>query len=180
MKMNAEKRTIIIIALFSFLILLITFLVILPTMQEIRDSKKSVEDLQNYMERRLRKVAAVKTSLSQLKNIDAAASEFSGLLFRDGEELKLITDLENLAHREKVTQTIVNSNLDNITDKHLKININISGLYINTLKYLAELERLPYFITIEELQLTPLTNRGAPTEAPKEALLNLRLGLYVD
>lgn len=180
MGLTTEKKTMTIIVVFSIIIVSITAFVIFPTLKDIKQTKDTVTNLYNYLQKRYSRVASIMASLGQLEQIKQATSEFPNYLFAKNDELTLITDLEDLANRERVSSTIISSNFDNVTNNKLLINLSVNGPYQNIVHYVSSLEKFSYFLTIEELQLTPLVDRSDPTAPPVNTTLNLKLGLYVN
>lgn len=178
MRLNIAKRTLIIIGFFSLLALAIIGLIIYPSIRAIKDAEHDLEQLHLFLERRYRKVAAVHTALTKVREIKTTVAEFPQYLFKHGDELTLITDLETLANQRGVTETVVRSNLDSGASAAVVISLSVSGDYVETLRYLADLERLPYFLTITRFQMSPIVDRAAPLASPTQATLTIELTIY--
>lgn len=180
MRLNITKRTIIIISLFFILVLIIIGLIIFPSIRAIIKTENDLQQLHLFLERRYRKVAAVHTALTKVKDIKATMTKYSQYVFKRGDELTLITDLETLANQHGVTEAITHSNLDNSASGAVQIGLAVSGPYPATLRYLADLERRPYFLTLTNLQFSPLVDRAQPLAPPTQANLTLELTIYAN
>jgi Tfp pilus assembly protein PilO len=107
--------------------------------------------------------------------------DFSGYLFHTGQELTLITTLEGLASRNGVVQKVNSSNLDSISGQKMLISLTITGPYNNAISYLNDLEKLPYFITAANMQLSTASEkiRSENPQPAQQVNLSLDLRLYV-
>ena len=85
-------------------------------------------------------------------------TDYDRYIFHSGNELNLITDLENIAIKNKVAQKIESSNLDNITNNTVVLTLKTSGTYSNVLNFLADLENYNYFLQMKKiLTLRPIS-----------------------
>lgn len=176
-RLTIEKRTILIIVFFSLMAILIVGLIIYPSIRAIKRTEQEVAQLQLFLEQRYRKVASVRVAIEKVKEIAVTVAQYPNHLFKHGDELKLITDLERLVGSAGLNQKIIRSNLDNVTDR-VELTLSVTGNYAAVLAYLAQLERLPYFLTITRLSLTPVVSRANPDAVPTEANLTLDAILY--
>ena len=177
MRFDLTKREI-----FKIVLLLIVFVAILagmlwPVVLDIRSVTGDTIGLRGYIEQKYDQSILSRVTKRKIADINKEYPDLSRHLFRNGEELKLITYLENMAMINNLAQTISNSNIDKITDNKIVLSLNLTGDYDDILKYLVDLESSEYLLNIEKLQLTPVFSRsGQNTE---DANLYLTLGLYV-
>lgn len=116
----------------------------------------------------------LRANLAQVKEIGAQVINYDNYFFSKGNELQLITDLESLAAKNKISQRIITSNLDNYQNNRIKIEIGASGNYPDLLKYLNDLENYKYFLIIESLDFQPVGR----TVEQNTASLRLNISLY--
>ena len=117
---------------------------------------------------------------STLKQTDAIKAELARVpdrLFREGDELELITKLEAIAAKNAITQKITNSNLDNIANRRITISLAIAGSYLGVLNYLADIENERYFIIPARILLIPTTGQNKSANA--NINMNLDISLHV-
>jgi Tfp pilus assembly protein PilO len=177
MRIDLTKRAIFKILLLVFALLAIFTGMLWPTVVNIRSTIGEILDLRGYIEQKYNQSILSRVTKRKITDIKNDYPDLSRHLFRKGEELKLITYLEEMALKNNLTQTINNSNIDKITDNKVVFSLNLTGDYDNIIKYLVDLESSEYLLNIEQLQLTPIFNRsGQNTE---DANLYLTLGLYV-
>ena len=176
MKSTVENRTIAMLTLFSVIIITVVLAVIWPTISYIKRIRQDTYELRAYLERKYESVANLKRSAKKIDELNDETLYFGQYLFRRGDELKLITALENLAVKNKVTQKIESSNLDKITGSRLTLTLALSGPYTQVLNYINQLEKINYFVIIEGLQLSPASTLTGPTNSVNA---RLNLSLYV-
>jgi len=178
MKINHEKKVIIIVVIISLATLAVIFGIIWPTINYIKNLERDTTSLRSYLEKKYEHTKNIRTSKQQIEEIGTTVNQYSDYLFFHGDELRLITLLENLAAKNKVTQKIDNSNLDKITGDTVNISITLTGDYTNILEYLYSLEKENYFLNVEHLQISsaysPQNNNSDAT------IMNLDLTLYVN
>ncbi len=147
----------------------------------IQNKDKEIKEYLSELERKSRGSQNLKEALEQARNTKVIISGFEKYLFKSGNELNLITDLENIAQTNKVTQKIESSNLDKIVNNTIFLTLRISGTYTDTLNYLMDLENYDYFLQIKTLDFNPVYDLKNP-ESPEGARTDLRLtlNLYVN
>lgn len=180
MHLNIEKQTIITVGIFSGVILLVILGIILPTAQYITRLNNETSTLKDYLERKYETTAHLRSSIKQIEEIKLAVNEYPKYLFKPGDELALITTLENLASKNKVTQKIENSNLDQKASDLIKVSLSINGTYENTLQYLSDLEKINYFTNIEKIQLTSAGVKPGENASSTPTNMYLNFSLYVN
>lgn len=172
MKMNARKKVLTtLLLLVGVVILLIIGIVLLNF--KITSTEKQINEFLASLESKSCKTEDLRSALAKIRDTQKKVEQYNSFLFQKGNELQLITDLENIAIKNNVTQNIVNSNLDNASGNSLEMTLDIGGSYENALKYLLAVERHPYFLAVENLELYPT---GEPTkEMGLSSPVNLRL-----
>lgn len=180
MRLNLEKQTIITVGIFSGIIFLIVLCVIIPTGTYIKRLNDETTTLKNYLEKKYETTSHLKSTIKKIEEIKLVVNDYPQYLFKHGDELALITALENIANKNKVTQKIQSSNLDQPSSDLVKVSLAISGDYEKTLNYLADLEKLNYFLNIEKLQLTSAENKQNMNTSTVPTNLYLDFSLYVN
>jgi hypothetical protein len=149
------------------------------TMIQTKDGE--IKDYLQELEKKSRGSQNLKESLEHVRSTKITMSDYNKYLFHGGNELALITDLENIANKNKVAQKIESSNLDNVTDNVITINLNVSGTYSHTLNYLMDLENYNYFLQIRTLDFNPIFDLTDSNNAASSTVdLRLTLNLYVN
>lgn len=142
---------------------------------KIQNTKNKINEFLISLETKSCRTEDLRSALTKIRDTQQKVEQYNSFLFRKGNELQLITDLESMAIKNNVSQNIINSNLDNAASNILEITLDITGSFENALNYLLTLERHPYFLTVENMEFYPT---GEPTkEMNLSSPVNLRLHL---
>jgi hypothetical protein len=180
MSFDLTKKTIVWVGILSVLALGIILGVVVPTLGYIKKTSEDSFKLRMLLEDKYEQSLRSHITRRKLEEIKISSADFYPFLFRAGDDLKLITFLENLSTKHNISQTITNSTLDKINTSHIvSVSMNINGNYTDILKYIADLEASDYFIYINEMQFTPSFSRNSE---PVQNLANLSftIELYVN
>ena len=142
------------------------------------------QEIKNYLqelERKSRGSQNLKEALARVRSTKITMSNYERFIFRSGNELDLITDLENIAIKNNVTQKIESSNLDKINNNTITLSLRASGSYKNILGYLADLENYDYFLQVTSLDFNPIYDLKNPENSSGMITdLRVNLKLYVN
>lgn len=179
MTLDLTKKTIILTLALTLLSLIIILGIFVPTLTYIKKTSDESYKLRLFMEQKYEQSLRLRVTRKKLEEIKNSSTDFYSFIFRPGDELKLITYLEDLSAKHHITQTIVNSTLDKTGgNRTASISMNLTGSYENILMHIAELETSNYFIYINPLRITPVfTKNGESTPATS---LSLTIELYVN
>src|SRR3989338_5899849 len=155
MKFTVEKKIFLTLALFAGGILLVVGLVIVPTIRMI--TKVSAESAETRLSLQTEQTdfTNFRELLQKIKTLTTRTADYSERLFKTGDALLLITALEKTADDNRVNQKIDSSNFDAITNQKATVALTVNGSYADVIAYLAAVERLPHFITLEQITLSP-------------------------
>lgn len=170
--LDTEKKLILIVSLFIITIIGIYLIIVWPTISQIKTINKDTQNIKEYLERRHQNVMGIKNSQIKINEIREDVSSFINYFYFNEQELKLITNLEEIAHYQNVDQKINNYEIKN---NNVILSMDISGDYKDVINYLNELEKINYFININFLHLTKNLERNKTITK-----LRLELNLYVN
>lgn len=178
MTLNSGHKIIISVAALALLVVVIFFFIIVPAVRNIKETANEIYELRIYLEKKYQDSLKTRLTKKKLEQIKQNSTNLSAYLFNVKDALKLIQTLETTASNNKVGQKINYSNLDKIKPQtKVKIDLTISGQYINVLNYLQAIETMAYFANIESIRLTSdYDNHG---QATNNANANLTIGIYV-
>ncbi len=176
MRTAQEKKVYLLLAAISLVTIAIIFGVIYPTTKDINSLKEETSNLKGFLEKRYQRTMQSRNSVHKVEAVREQVALLDKHLFQSGRELEFITLLENLSLQHKLDQKINSSNLDEADKKYLKFGLIINGSYKNVLKYMNELENLPYFIKLENVVLSPT---GQSPDKDSSVRLILDISLYV-
>ncbi len=163
------------VAGFGVILLIIVGFILVPTIRAIYEADKETYNLRFYLEQRYARSANAKVSVKKIAEIKDQLETFDDHLYSLGNELALITLLEETASKNKLGYKVLSSNLDAITDKKITFSISVSGSYTNVLRYITALEGVPYFISINRLTMSSASDRNRPTEQLINATIEMSL-----
>ena len=179
MVLDLTKKITIWVSALSLLAIAIIVGVFVPALVNIKKTSDDSYKLRLLLEQRYEKSLNSRITKKKLEEIKTSVPNFYPFLFAPGDDLKLITFLENLSAKHNITQTIANSTFDKMGNHQMvSISMNLSGNYNDLLKHLAEMEASDYFIYITQMQFTPSFSRNG--DATQIANLNLTIQLYVN
>lgn len=177
LNLNTEKKTVLILTIFSAVTLAIIFGIIFPTVRYIKNLEQDTSSMREYLEKKYENTRTIRTSKKKIEEIESIVATYPDYLFYRGDELNLITSLENLANNNKVTQRIDNSNLDK-PGNTITLSLTLNGDYQNIIKYLSALEKEKYYFIITNLQLSSAFNQQ--NNNTNATTMNLDIILYVN
>lgn len=137
----------------------ITAFIIMPTINNIKDISSKINNIRLDLEKKYDNRQNLRTVMSKFKKIEKSSEKFSNIYIEKNEELKLITALERIASDNNLEQninTFIYQN-ENKTAKikgqenEIDIQLQLNGDYINIIKYLYDLRRLPYYINTRNI-----------------------------
>lgn len=166
-------------SLFLVLFLAIGLGIMLPTLLKIKKTADESYKLRLLLEQKYEESIRSRVTKQRLNEIKQRTADFGKYIFKAGDELQLITFLENLAATHKLTQTVADSSLNQIgSDQTASISLSLSGSYQDILNYTSDLEASDYFLNIEQIQIKPVFNKNG--ELSELVNLELTAKLYVN
>jgi Tfp pilus assembly protein PilO len=178
-KLDLTKKIIVWVGILSLLTLIIIFGIFVPALNYIKNTADESYKLRVFLEQKYEQSLRSRITRKKLGEIKDSLSKFDPFLFKSGEELKLITFLENLSAKHNISQTISNSTLDKVTSGRIaSVSMGLSGNYNDILKYIADLETADYFIYVNQMQFTAASTKTG--ETTQNTNLNLTIELYVN
>ncbi len=138
------------------LIVLILITIILPTLKKIEALQKEITSIHKSMEIDYQKTRQMKRTLNELSAIEKEIDNIKKSFITPGQELSVIIELEGLAKKYSITQTLhansTNIQLPNSDGVDYTFSFLNHGTFENHMNFLYEMERLPYYINISNLQ----------------------------
>jgi len=139
------------------LIFLLLFWPNYKTLTQISGSISSKMD--NF--KQLQTVSDPEKSLSDMKNLAGQLPTLDKIFLKEGDELTMVTDLEQIAAVHNVNQKISLA-VDKLKiDEHLKslpITLDVTGNYNDLILYLADIKNLNYKLIIQNITFIKTAN----------------------
>ncbi len=164
MNYNLKQRILLTNVGITTVLLLITYAIIYPAIKNILELRGEINIIQQQLEERYLKTQKLKRSLKELSEIKSLVAEMEKTLARPGAELIIITTLEKLAAEHQIDQTLNldftdeqkqknENNLPRALPQYYRLSFLNNGLFQNQLAYLSALQKLPYYLIIENINL---------------------------
>ncbi len=157
--MNNNKKYIIIFITLMFFCLALLWWIILPTTSNIKQYSKQVMEEKNNLFKLLKQGQSVIENKKNLKQLGTEINNLDKVWLQTGNELSFITDLENIAKKYNLKQTIIfdNTKMTTLTGStninKIPIELKISGELNNIMQYINQLEMLDYYISINTIDI---------------------------
>jgi len=152
------------IFLISILILasiaLIVFAIILPTKRQIDTLGASVIFTETTLTANYDHIQLLKKSIHELKPVYAEVASLAHATVSRDAELELITEFEDLAHKNHIVQQ-VSIGYQNATPPYFLFTFYNTGSFDDHIAYLAQLEHTPYLMNINSLNWQSQTKQSA-------------------
>lgn len=179
MRFNFETRTKFLVTGFALVVILIVGGAIWPTARDIYEINRDTINIKTYLEKKYKSTVDLRQSAAKIEEVKKRADFFSEAVYRRGDELKLITFLENVASKNKLTQRVQSANLDKPENQTVQLFLILNGAYADALRYLSDIEASNYFLTIARVQIDQAGGRLDPTTPSTAVNLEIDLQLYV-
>ncbi|MFA6603742.1 MAG: hypothetical protein WCT10_02775 [Patescibacteria group bacterium] len=173
--MKINKRIVVTISILAGATLLLAGGVAVPTVLAIKDlnSKMAAANAEIDQKYDLRK--HTRTSLIKLQQAKELIRTLSSVAVIEGEELEFVSALEKAAEDAGVKQSLVLETVNqrelSLWEKEIPIKIETDGEYRRILVYLHKLERLPYYLTVQSIDINLPQHR----ESAADGVVKLRL-----
>jgi len=174
--MLVNKRIIITIAGLGAASLLIIGAGIIPTIMSIGGLEKKIDEQNAAIEKRYitrQLVRDTMTALDENKDVIAGLKKVAVI---DGEEIKFVNALESLQEKSDVDANVelATVNQKNLTswEREIPIKLTVTGSYAPVIRFIEGVERLPYFVIIDNLEISGVNSLTAPTAGQVRAELS--------
>lgn len=164
MQLTLKQRLTTYIAIITIGTLVVGGLIVWPTVNHILTLRNDINIIQQELENRYEKTQKLKRSLQELGTIREVASQINQIAIEPGGELSVITQLEKIAIENNIEQNTDLNFVDTTKEKATKTNTKKmalpqyykfsflnNGYFEDHISYLQSLERLPYYLIIENL-----------------------------
>ncbi len=159
-----KQRIITSIAIFGFMAAAIIAFLIVPTIRDIHRLNIRINEERSGLESRYARRNTVRKAIDFVEEIRVQLPALQSIVVPAGDEINLVSSIEDVAERTGVTHEIKLTPPTDLTksgfDRRLDIEITARGDGLAIGKFFEEIERLPPAFLIEIL----LLNKGSQTE----------------
>ncbi len=183
MKIPLAKKLFLSLAILIVIILCICITILYPTIKTITSLGSDINKIQQNLEEKYEISQKLRRSLQEIDNVQKNTIQYSQAYIKKGSELEIITALENIATENNITQnmdmTLVNTdNKDKIAmPEYYRISFITTGHFADQISYLDALNKLPYYIIIQNLNLE---KRNKKENENNPLTLNFEARIYVE
>jgi len=153
--MTTKRKFFIYILIFIACYSAIIIFIIIPTIKDIREISQTIYNERVDLEKKYLKGQLMKKTLEDFEKIKSQEEKLFSIFVIKGQELAFITLLEDFANKNNIELKI---NLKQIQTEakisSIPLELSLSGNYLNTLKYLDDLERLNNYYGIKNIQIS--------------------------
>ncbi len=170
-RMPLKHKIILLTLLILAGILFVAFLIIMPSVKYITTMRHNIEMTEAQIEEQYQKIRLLKKSINELDTIKENTEQFSYITIKKGEELRVIQELEHAALLYEINQDlgVAFTQKDTYTKKSFyTFTFKNSGTFEQLVAHIQALERLPYYLIIENMQFSkPQDRQGNATSDDK-------------
>ncbi|MFA6254735.1 MAG: hypothetical protein WC675_01725 [Patescibacteria group bacterium] len=154
--MSLKLKTAIIVSLNILLIIVISLVIILPITRDIKKIGDAIYKERVDLEKKYLRGQLLKKTVSDFEKIKPQKDRLNAIFIIEGEELKFVSRLEEIASLNNVRQTIELDTKNSEIQEGIKIlplKITTQGNFVSIMKYLTDLEQLNYYFNIYSVRI---------------------------
>ncbi len=156
--LSGKNKYAMIIITVSLLCVLEMGWIMLPMIKKINKINKEITQQKETLLNLLKAGQSVRQNEENLKKIDRKKYIFEQSWLKSGDELRFITDLENVAKTNDLEQVIKFDNTNfTLLDKEIKIvpiELQLNAELANFMDYIVDIEKLDYYINFKSIKIT--------------------------
>ncbi len=180
-RFTLKQKLLGIILFITAVLVIISVLVVWPSIKRISELKQGIEEIESGLEQRYLNSQKLRKTMHELDEIKAQIAKFSQVTVEANSELRVITELEQLAARHNIKQTL-NVSLNETEGKnkasgYYQLSFLNNGMFEDHVKYLAELESSVYYTIIKNVHWE---KRQGSTGESTPVILTFDATIYVD
>lgn len=167
-KFTLKKRILLFIIFIILALLFVAGVIIFPTVKSINNLKREIGAIESDLEQRYQNSQKLRRTLRELSDIKTQTEQLKDVTILKGEELKVITELESLASKYNIDQ-VINVSLQQVskadlgkypTAEYYSFSFLDNGKFSDLVSYLKEIEQLPYYIVIKNINFENRQNNA--------------------
>src|SRR3989338_2026996 len=178
--MSVKRKIIISVAAVLSVTFIVVYFIILPTIRDIKKISDAVYQERVDLEKKYLRGKLLKKTIQDFEKIKPQQEKLAAAFIKEGEELEFITALERVAAANGLSQIIkLQPTQDKTLEKKfyspLPLTLNATGSFLNTLKYLSDLQNLKYYFNVSAITFS---NQSANRNNPEIINTNLAGEIY--
>jgi Tfp pilus assembly protein PilO len=154
-KINIPKKIFIAVIGFLVIIFIIFHFFIAPTLNDIKKLSNDIIFQKIDLENKLINEKKLISLNEKILKIEPQLEKLDQIYINKNRDLEFITTMEGMAEKNSMNQKIIFDPSTGVVEQDYKkvlLNFELNGNYFNFLKYLNDLETLPYYINIFNIE----------------------------
>ncbi len=182
---SLKNKLIIILIIIVATLVIISLGIIYPTVKKINELKNDITKIQNEVEQKYNNSQKLRRTMRELTETKTNTEKFTQATMKLGDELKVITELEDLALKYNIDQTLNisysgnDAKIKNTATQYYELSFLNNGYFADHIKYLNEIEKLPYYIIIKNISLEKHQSKATPNDTQIPITLSFSAKIYV-
>ena len=145
------------------IISVMTYFIILPTIQDIQKINDALQRERIDLEKKYLRGQLLNKTIDDFDRVKDKKGLLSTAFIVEGEELAFITQLEQIAEQNQVTQSLKLATEErrqpsNRTYSVLPLTIELTAPFTQTVNYLHDVETLPFYVNTESINISSSGN----------------------
>ena len=160
----------------------VSYFIIFPQIKNIIKIKNKIEKQRIELAKRYVQGQNLKKLSSDMEMVEDSLEKLEKVYIKQEEALEFITDLENIAEKNNISQKIDLLSLEESRKLHKgyferQMHIYLNGKYSNLLSYLADMETLRYYINIQNTEVSSQVLRSG-SSVNNDININIKTNIY--
>jgi len=151
-KLNSNKKIYILSSTALIILFVLLVFVIIPFHNQINSYNNEIYDQRVQLAIQKQQRENIEETQRDYNKIKNEVDKISKVFIRKDKTLNLISDLEIIAAQKNIDQKIaITSNAETAPSNTLDLKISLTGSFTNIVQYLVKLEKLDYYVVIDDL-----------------------------
>lgn len=152
----AKPQTKILVSCIATVVLvgLMVGLIIWPSHGRLKELHVAIREQRLELDKIYQQGRSLKIALAQYQEVKPKISVLSNVYVKPGEELQIITTLENLADKQNIQQDLKASAGPDSNALSLPLQLQATGSFNNIIGYLSALEAMDYYLNTTTLRIS--------------------------
>ena len=160
---SIQKSTLLVMIQRIIAISILVGFIIYPTISRIYNLENYISDTHKQIDSQHTRVNLLKKSLQQLPEIQKNLETYTQMTINKGDELYIIELFEQMGEKHNLEQNLSISSSEtqknskaktSISSNYYTLKFNHTGTYENQMKFLSELEHLPFYTIIDTINMS--------------------------
>jgi len=186
-KISNKQKIVFFPIAFVVFVFVINYFIILPSVKKIKEIRTEILNQKIELKNNIKQSENINRLNEELKSIKPKMDKLDQIFINKNRELEFIVLIESIADKYSIDQKIdLNPNLEDPEDlyKQSPMTLGLRGQYVDIMHYLFELEKIKYYININSIDISAVTqnqrvnNISGEDMLDEEVVMNLNADVY--